>query len=252
MSTNTKPLARIDDDTVFYRQYLLTGTPVVITGAARKMRAFHHWSNSRLRDVLTGQKPMVRFEDGQMARIPIETFLDYLDAPLRFKSSHGAMYLTDFSIVPDYGDSSRKMLAADAAFPLERNDGCAEWISLYAGPGGTSTEYHQDIFSTHTWLALLRGEKTWHLCAPDIDPSRPHELAKADIFVAQLAAGDIIYLPPDWWHEVINQTATLAISGNFCSFSHAEASLAEAQLSNSQRRDEWVRNWTEILLQKKP
>jgi hypothetical protein len=114
-------------------------------------------------------------------------------------------------------------------------------ISLYAGPAGTSTGAHQDIFSTHTWLALLRGENAWRLWAPDADVSQ------AEPQEAVLAEGDLIYLLPDWWHEVENRTSTLAISGNFCTFSHAETALVEARCSDSPRRDIWIRTWEEIL-----
>lgn len=211
------------------------------------MSAFSRWTDAHLGAMLAGLRPMVRFDDGCVARVPIETFLEYLAAPERFSSSHGAMYLTDFSVLPDFGDARREVLAPDAAFPLDRGGACAEWISLYAGPAGTSTEFHQDIFSTHTWLALLRGEKIWHLCAPDADVSQPEVLTDSGTFEAVMTAGDLIYLPPDWWHQVLNRTPTLAISGNFCSFAHAEASLAQAQSSTSSRRDEWTRAWTEIL-----
>jgi hypothetical protein len=250
MTTHNTKLACIADQDEFYEDFFMKGRPVVVAGAARRMGAFSRWTDMHLRTTLAGLRPMVRFEDGRLGRIPVESFIDYLAAPDMFSSSHGSIYLTDFYIKPSFGDSRCETLAADATFPLRRGGPFAEWISLYAGPAGTSTAWHQDIFSTHTWLAQLRGEKIWRLCAPDIDVPPSELVADCEIYEAFLTAGDLIYLPPDWWHQVQNQTSTLAISGNFCCFADAEAALAEARFSDSPRRDVWIRTWTEILAQK--
>jgi JmjC domain len=246
----TKSIARIANEGPFFEDFFATGRPVIVVGAANRMAAYSRWTDTYLRAVLAGLRPTVRFEDGREGRIPIDIFLDYLAAPERFSSSYGSMYLTDFYLRPAFGDARRETLALAAAFPLRRGGPFAEWISLYAGPAGTSTAWHQDIFSTHTWLALLRGEKRWHLSAPLDDPLASTTLRECVVYEGTMAAGDLIYLPPDWWHQVRNHTSTLAISGNFCTFCHAEAALAEARSSTSPRRDIWIQTWTEILAQR--
>lgn len=243
-------IARLVDRDRFHDGYFLKRRPVIVPGAARAMSAFARWTDTYLQEVLAGLRPMVRFDDGRLGRIPIESFLTYLAAPQRFSSSYGAMYLTDFYVKPGFGDPRLEILAADAAFPLWRGGPMAEWISMYAGPAGTSTPWHQDIFCTHTWLAQLRGEKLWRLCPPHLDPLGSADLDDCQLQEAVLAAGDLIYLPPDWWHEVQNRTSTLALSGNFCSFADAVAALAEARRSDSPLRDAWVRTWSEILEQR--
>jgi len=92
---------------------------------------------------------------GVLARVPIETILDYLAQPERFQSSHGLMYLTDLYVSPAFGDPRREALAPDASFPLARGNAVAGWTSIYAGPAGTFSPFHQDVFSTHTWLAQV-------------------------------------------------------------------------------------------------
>jgi hypothetical protein len=245
----TNHVARIEDAERFYEDYYLSGQPVVIAGAAMKMGAYTRWTDDYLRAVLAGVKAIVRFGNGRSGRISIEAFLAYLAAPEQFSSSYGSMYLTDFYLRPGFGDARRDTLAADAAFPLPRGVATAEWISLYAGPAGTSTAWHQDIFSTHTWLAQLRGEKQWRLCPPDGELSEPPS-DNSEIYEAVLTSGDLIYLPPNWWHEVNNRTGTLSVSGNFCSFAEAEAALTEARESEAPGREVWVKTWIEILAQR--
>lgn len=241
-----KALARIQAASGRFEDFLNGQQPVVVVGAASAMPAFDTWTNDFLRTTLAGMRPTVRFGDGLLGRIPIEQFLDYLEAPQKFSSSRGQIYLTDFFVKPSFGIEARRTLGKGAEFPLPRSRTYAEWISIYAGPAGTSTAPHQDIFSTHTWLAELRGVKRWRLAPPDVALSA-NLLPQAFTQEAVIEPGDLIYLPPDWWHEVENLGTTLAISGNFCTFDHAERALAEAKQSSSEQRDVWIKTWDEIL-----
>ena len=238
---------RVAKESVNFEELASVGAPVIVEGAVRNMKAFTRWTDVYLNEVLSCAKAVVRFDDGLLGRLPFKAFLEYLRSPSHFKTSHGAMYLTDCYISPSFGDSWREALACDATFPLDRRGSFAEWISLYAGPEGTMTRWHQDIFATHTWLAQLRGEKSWALCAPDSE-FLDGKLASAVLpLEAILRAGDLIYLPPNWWHTVTNRSPTLSISGNFCTFAHAQKSLEEAISSGSSQRGIWIATWTAIL-----
>jgi ribosomal protein L16 Arg81 hydroxylase len=117
---------------------------------------------------------------------------------------------------------------------------------------------HQDIFSTNTWLAQLRGEKTWRLCPPDgLDPAVGENVDAfsgdglgCDLYETVLVAGDVIYLPPDWWHQVRNPTtASLALSGNFCTFEAARAHLSAVATSDASdaRKKTYMDMWQAVL-----
>ena len=243
---SARALARIEASSGRFQDFLDGQQPVVVVGAARAMPAFDMWTNDFLRASLAGMRPTVRFSDGLLGRIPIEQYIDYLEAPDKFNSSKGQIYLTDFYLKPSFGVEARRILAEGAEFPLSRSRTYAEWISIYAGPSGTSTSAHQDIFSTHTWLAQLRGMKILRLAPPDVSLSA-NSLPRSFTDETIIEPGDLIYLPPDWWHEVENVGTTLAISGNFCTFDHAERALVEAERSSSEQREVWVRTWVEIL-----
>jgi hypothetical protein len=247
-----KQVIRVAGESANFEALASLGTPVIVEGAARAMKAFTRWTDAYLDDVLTGTKAVVRFGDGRLGRLPFKAFLAHLRSPSHFKTSSGAMYLTDCYIQPSFGDPWREALAHDAQFPLDRQGIYAEWISLYAGPAGTMTTWHQDIFSTHTWLAQLRGEKAWTLCAPDAGFHEGAPAQDAQGLEAILRPGDLIYLPPNWWHTVTNCSPTLSISGNFCTFPHAQKSLEEAMASSSSQREIWIATWNEILRSTEP
>ena len=252
----TLPLRRIDDDPQSFEESFRAALPVVIAGAARRMPAFERWTDAYLTQTLADARPVVRLADGRNARMHVKDFLDYLAEPARFPSSLGPVYLTDFYVRPGFLEPGRETLGEDVACPLPRGGPYAEWITLYAGPAGTGTSMHQDVFSTHTWLAQLRGEKVWRLCAPaalepgvgeSVDAFGDDDLG-CDVYEAILGPGDVIYLPPDWWHQVVNRSASMALSGNFCTFDAARASLAEVLAGpDSLLKDVWSKAWRAVL-----
>lgn len=249
-------LSRTRDLDEFRSHYFEAGRAVVLEGGARAMPAFHLWSSRYLADKLKSCTPTVRLTDGRLARMGMESFFEYFDAPERYASTTGPVYLTDFYLTPGFGEDVRELLARDAACPFDRHEARAEWISLYAGPGGTSSPLHQDVFGTHTWLAQIRGTKVWRLVAPEdlddqtavgCDAFGERELSFA-VYEAVLAPGDLIYLPPNWWHQVKNLTETIAISGNFCTFEHARRALAEVEArAASPMKEVWRKTWHAIL-----
>ncbi len=250
-------IPRIDDLSAFHDEYFVKNLPVVAVGAAKLMPAFSKWSDGYLSQVLAEARTMVRLSDGRLANMRGADFFGYLAEPEKFSSSVGAAYLADFYIRPAFGDPARLALAGDVGFPLNRGEQpVAEWVSLYAGPSGTGTPMHRDGFATNTWLAQLRGQKIWRLCAPGtVEPSAAASMNAFDgtgvtsqVYEAVLEPGDLISLPPNWWHQVKNTTTTLALSGNFCSFAAAHEALAQVLRSPDMHMAEaWLKTWRAVL-----
>lgn len=240
----SQPLLVLEHSTQFDPRMIHGERPIIVRGGARNMAAFTRWTDDRLREAFRSISLVVRFPGGERARVPADTFIDYLAGSRSFVSVRGPMYLTDLYLNPSFGEEARAALSQEAPFPLPRKGRFAEWTSIYAGPAGTSSSIHQDIFSTHTWLALLRGQKCWRLAPPSVSEDAIGSAMTIDIV---LNAGDIILLPPDWWHAVDNLTTTLAVSGNFCTFDHAMRARDQALASQSPDRIVWLRTWDEIL-----
>lgn len=251
-------LPRISNMNVFFTDYFQRSLPVVIAGGAKKMGAFQKWNDQFLMEILGQDRPKVRLADGRYARIPFPDFLSYLENPTMYKSNLAPIYLTDYWVVPVLGDLKRAALAPDVKCPLQRGSTkFVDWMTIYAGPKGSSSTMHQDIFSTHTWLAELRGRKTWRICAPSsIQENKSTQInafgedeIHCEVFEGVLDAGDLIYLPPDWWHQVVNSgLSTFSISGNFCTLSEAHEiykKIEEGVLVKN--RKVWLPIWKEII-----
>jgi hypothetical protein len=105
--------------------------------------------------------------------------------------------------------------------------------SIFIGHSGVNSPLHTDSFGVSVWLANIYGTKIVRIVDPvdykivkngmDVfDPENLELLQKNNIDVMEvtLEAGDILFIPPGFWHQVINLDVTIAISVNFLSAYH--------------------------------
>lgn len=251
-----KPLPRITSATAFERDHLAKAQPAVIVGAAQELAAYSKWSDEYLLQLHGDAKVTVRFTDRSEANIRFADYWAYYKQPSNFQSTRGPAYLSDYFIWPTTGHPILAALGNDVRCPLQRGPGpFAEWMSIFAGPAGSRTRLHTDVFGTHSWLALLRGTKRWRLCAPAFVASEhAHKTSlfddtfAHDVFDAVVEQGDLVYIPPNWWHEVENVTPTLAVSSNFCTLAAAVSHLQTCQADvTMEGRDVWIKTWTAVV-----
>jgi len=87
-----------------------------------------------------------------------------------------------------------------------------EYWAIYVGPAGSGSKLHQDFWQTHTTLTQIQGRKKMILFAPgDDERACAHECV--------LAPGETLFIPPDWWHEVLALDHSITLSHSF--FNHA-------------------------------
>jgi len=105
--------------------------------------------------------------------------------------------------------------------------------SLFIGHGSTNSPLHTDSFGVSVWLATIVGRKTVKIVPPedyqnikngmdafsDEFSDRMQQLG-IPVYTVELHAGDILYIPPGHWHQVVNHGVTVAISTNFVGFRH--------------------------------
>lgn len=97
-------------------------------------------------------------------------------------------------------------------------------IGLTFGEGGNITALHLDGMCIPCLVSLHKGEKTWRLWKPAsvidmVKGQRVPRQTTPDVTVTQ-RAGDTLYLPPGWWHEVVTNTPGALYSAVYLPVEH--------------------------------
>merc|ERR1711907_442864 len=111
--------------------------------------------------------------------------------------------------------------------------------SIFLGQSRSVTGLHIDSRATRFWMAVLKGTKTFRLVNPrymeslapvyaanpnvvhlDVDLFAPDEqrlpsLRNLEVLEMTLHAGDIVFIPEGWPHQVVNEESSIAISYNY-------------------------------------
>ena len=164
----------------FWQEFFLTGTPVIFRDAQRiqgQISALvEHVKNLLAKNEARGV--------GVSVWLPSEKLEDF--APLPPWASHC------------FKDKNTHLLYKDAR--------------LFSCPGGHHTSWHYDANLLFNFNLQLAGKKKWTLLSPDFP--RPcygfsqygligeNTAAPENSFTFVLNAGDILYIPPLWMHEV--------------------------------------------------
>jgi len=193
-------------------------------------------------------------DDGRSVKMKLKHFMRYLrdnrdDSPLyifdsAFDENRGGRQLLKDYTVPSYFDEDLFHLVGERRRPPYR------WFLV--GPERSGTCVHIDPLGTAAWNTLLFGQKRWVLFPPQV----PKHIAKGkglvrkneddeavhyfDFILPRIKrraaasggtgeykdfacyeftqhAGETVYIPYGWWHGVLNVTATVGITQNFCS-----------------------------------
>jgi hypothetical protein len=219
-----------------------SGTPVVLTDVVTRWPAFGRWTPELLRarfgdveiEASTGREadPSYDIRFTQHAeRMRLATFVDrvlaqptsndiYLIANNHNLARPGLAPLFDDIVQPEYLDPARVVGSS----------------ALWFGPAGTITRLHHDTSSI--LLCQVLGRKRVLLvdpCEPallarahgvycELDAARVRaELPEVRVLEVELAAGEALFLPLGWWHEIhaLDVSITLALN-NFRRPNHHE------------------------------
>jgi len=110
----------------------------------------------------------------------------------------------------------------------------------YAGVKGSFTPLHRDVYTSYSWSANIVGTKTWRLFPPESAPllhrnpsnrqsERIYDVrnvdgsqfpgwehAKSTMCVVEQTAGETIFIPSNWHHQVENDTDCISLNHNWC------------------------------------
>lgn len=191
-------------------------------------------------------------DEGCAVRLPLAHFVDYVfdasragacadDSPLyifdgSFADKPGSKALASDYSVPSFFPEDLFALAGPKRRPPHR------WLVL--GPRRSGSGCHVDPLATGAWNALLQGRKRWALLPPGTPrpAARPRAPPGGDgepagwfaghwgaVRAAHRAGawphgaplecvqtpGDVVFVPPGWWHAVLNLDHTVAVTHNY-------------------------------------
>lgn len=113
-----------------------------------------------------------------------------------------------------------------------------DYMFVYMGPKGTWTPLHVDIFTSYSWSANIVGKKRWLLFPPgqedflrdvhrelvyDATSDELNDRKKYKAYDERIVkyidviqeAGEIIFVPSGWHHQVWNLEDTISVSHNW-------------------------------------
>lgn len=231
------PRVHRPDLATFRREYEYAGRPVVITGAMEGWRAMRLWSPQYFAETMAEQPLPVSIceeeppddapfsaEQLMRSRVVPMVMRDYLEEmnagkrrsyvpgmPLR---KHLPMLLGDIEepIYREEGStaSPRIWFGSKVVGPLHYDPSANLHGIVYGGkrftvfdPGQLSLLYPSSMFSAVPHMSRASLAKPDYARFPRLKKARPR--------VIELRPGDMLFLPPGWWHQVTTPTPTISI-----------------------------------------
>ncbi|GFS81434.1 2-oxoglutarate and iron-dependent oxygenase JMJD4 [Nephila pilipes] len=264
----------------FFSNYLRANVPCIITSSVTK-----NWK-SRLEWVSKNGQPNFVFLEQEFGStvVPVsdcnireyntqhssnmlfKDYLSYWQALNETTKEHSpCLYLKDWHfqrIFPNYeAYNTPEYFQSDwlNEFCETQKD---DYKFVYMGPKGTWTPLHADVYGSYSWSANICGKKRWLLFPPgqeellkdeknqllyslDADDLQKCKVTYFDIIQE---AGEIIFVPSGWYHQVWNMENTISINHNWlnaCNIVyiwhclHKSALEVEKEMSDCKSADNW-------------
>ena len=155
-------------------------------------------------------------------------------------SADGLFYLRDLHLVAARTPGCKFVQPAFApdwlgrCFDTGGVEGASDLRFVYCGAAGTKTPTHVDIMETFSWSWSLCGRKRWRMWSPKASfqlldcwgerfAAWPHDCSSVLHPRARAApclefwqqAGEVVFVPSGWAHNVVNEADTLSVSCNW-------------------------------------
>ncbi|KAG7632006.1 JmjC domain [Arabidopsis suecica] len=219
----------------FLRDYYLPGTPVVITNSMAHWPARTKWNHLEYLNTVAGNRT-VPVEVGKNYlcsdwKQELVTFSKFLERMRTNKSSPmEPTYLAQHPLFDQINELRDDICIPDYCFV---GGGELQSLNAWFGPAGTVTPLHHDPH--HNILAQVVGKKYIRLYPSflqdelypysetmlcnssqvDLDNIDETEFPKAmelEFMDCILEEGEMLYIPPKWWHYVRSLTMSLSVS----------------------------------------
>ncbi|CAJ0602257.1 unnamed protein product [Cylicocyclus nassatus] len=263
----------------FRKRFEIPKIPCILTGLTDDWLAHKRWNVSRISRKYRNQRfKCGEDDDGYSVKLKMKYYADYMantkdDSPLYiFDSGFGDRHktnklLSDFE-VPAFFKDDLFGYADYKKRPPHR------WFVM--GPARSGTSIHIDPLGTSAWNSLIVGHKRWVLIPPDAPRTlvKPYQSEKGKhpdeavtwfltvykrvrastwpaeypVIEARQGPGDTMFVPSGWWHVVINEDDTIAVTQNFCSV----VNLPQVWPKTVRGRPKLSKHWFKRLHKERP
>ncbi|XP_056169000.1 lysine-specific demethylase JMJ30 isoform X2 [Syzygium oleosum] len=188
----------------FLREFFLSGCPVVITDCMSQWPARTKWNDMDYLKTVAGDRT-VPVEVGKnylcsewkQELITFSQFLERLQS--NDPSAAVPTYLAQHPLFDQINELRKDILIPDYCFA---GGGELKSLNAWFGPAGTVTPLHHDPH--HNIFAQVDLD--------DIDEKEYPKIMDVEFVDCILEEGEMLYIPPKWWHYVRSLTTSLSVS----------------------------------------
>jgi len=236
--SNIIPLESINarDVNLFQKKYLMNEKPVILKGMGKDWPAIKRWSADFFKKNYGHIKvPVCYYKTKQQEpyknqiKMLLRKYIylaeknNYFDNDVDLPYLGGWIYHKEFPellndidmTLPCFPDNWLYKLPPSISIPP---------TNLIIGYRHVSSPLHTDSFFVNSVLTMIVGEKKARMVSPShtfavsngqdlFNPEIANEVLEqgADIFEGAISEGDAFYIPPGWWHNVVNCGFTIAV-----------------------------------------
>lgn len=221
-------LHAIPEWTVFYRDYVRRNRPVVLRGIVKSQHAFSKWTDEHLSKhwgdrIVNIEVNKTETRGGPTTRMRFRQFLKEIYEPER----EGQLYA-----IVDFDADLQARSDFELPAPIRCKEIVPQSMTLWISSGGTTSVLHHD--DAENVLMLLAGKKSVMLVHQDqaqnvYAPIAEHQgsspvhqdavdlvvfprFANISWIYGEISAGDMLYIPHTYWHQVNSYDRNLAVN----------------------------------------
>mmetsp|Transcript_49428 Transcript_49428/g.106454 ORF Transcript_49428/g.106454 Transcript_49428/m.106454 type:complete len:520 (-) Transcript_49428:534-2093(-) len=272
---NVLPIPRVHRKDItpetFLEDFRKAGRPVIVEGALDDWPAMYRWNLDALEERFRHVPFKVAKDDkGKKMRMKMKYFTDYV----RHQQDDSPLYLFETNVDDNgYIRELAKDYEVPDLFPqdwlaLVNNEARPPFRWFCVGPKRSGTGVHIDPLGTSAWNAVTHGTKRWVLMEPHetkrrvkgkdliadheddeaimyfdfILPRIKKQYPEMKIYEGDQKPGDLIFVPGDWWHGVLNLEDTVAVTQNYVGSDNFDLVWSKTRKEREKIAYLWLRN----------